>query len=116
MQHICISSHQDSSYQHLTGVNAHLCTVAGYKVEHSLTAHSGGLEALDARGNFVATCGYGTRLGQVALDNMVKVLCSPPCCSPLACIFRGLPSTPGNTMHQSMFSLLHCANHMWVFR
>lgn len=74
MQHICISSHQDSSYQHLTGVNAHLCTVAGYKVEHSLTAHSGGLEALDARGNFVATCGYGTRLGQVALDNMVKVL------------------------------------------
>ncbi|KAL0054988.1 hypothetical protein WJX82_005488 [Trebouxia sp. C0006] len=46
---------------------------AGYKVEHSLTAHSGGLEALDARGNFVATCGYGTRLGQVALDNMVKV-------------------------------------------
>ncbi|KAL0035726.1 hypothetical protein WJX77_000104 [Trebouxia sp. C0004] len=46
---------------------------AGYKAEHSLTAHSGGLEALDARGNFVATCGYGTRLGQVALDNMVKV-------------------------------------------
>ena len=46
---------------------------AGYKVEHTLTAHSGGLEALDARGNFVATCGYGMRLGQVALDNMVKV-------------------------------------------
>lgn len=46
---------------------------AGYKVEHSLTAHSGGLEALDGRGNFVATCGYGTRLGQLALDNMVKV-------------------------------------------
>ena len=57
----------------------------GYKVEHTLTAHSGGLEALDARGNFVATCGYGIRLGQVALDNMVKVPPPPPhthsCCS-----------------------------------
>ena len=78
MQHICVSSHEDSSYQHVTGVSPQLCTVAGYKAEHSLTVHSGGLEALDARGNFVATCGYGTRLGQVALDNMVKVLCRPP--------------------------------------
>lgn len=46
---------------------------AGYKVEHTVTAHSGGLQALDARGNFLATCGYGVRLGQVALDNTVKV-------------------------------------------
>ena len=107
VQHICISSHQGSSYQHAMGVKAHLCSVAGYKVEHRLTAHSGGLEALDARGNFVATCGYGTRLGQVALDNTVKVPFSP-----LACIFGGLPCTPGNTMHQS---LLCCTNHMWVF-
>ena len=46
---------------------------AGHKAEHTVTAHSGGLEAMDAQGNFVATCGYGMRLGQVALDNMVKV-------------------------------------------
>lgn len=46
---------------------------AGYKVEHTVTAHSGGLQTLDARGNFLATCGYSMRLGQVALDNTVKV-------------------------------------------
>lgn len=46
---------------------------AGYKVEYTVAAHSGGLQALDARGNFLATCGYGMRLGQVALDNTVKV-------------------------------------------
>ncbi len=79
--------------------------MAGYKVEHSLTAHSGGLEALDARGNFVATCGYGTRLGQVALDNMVKVLCSP-----LACIFRGLPNIPGG-QHTAPVTLLPVVLH-----
>ena len=49
---------------------------AGYKVEHTVTAHSGGLQALDARGNFLATCGYSMRLGQLALDNTVKVLAS----------------------------------------
>ena len=41
-----------------------------------MTAHSGGLQALDARGNFLATCGYSMRLGQVALDNTVKVRAS----------------------------------------
>ena len=69
--------------------------VAGYKVEHSLTAHSGGLEALDARGNFVATCGYGTRLGQVALDNMVKVLCSPLVAHPLPASLWAFPTPLG---------------------
>ena len=67
-------------------------------MEHTVTAHSGGLQALDARGNFVATCGYGMRLGQVALDNMVKVrhpaslhLCGHASASASACIF--CPST-----------------------
>ena len=49
---------------------------AGFKVEHTVTAHAGGLQALDARGNFLATCGYSLRLGQLALDNTVKVLAS----------------------------------------
>lgn len=53
----------------------------GYKVEQTVTAHPGGLQALDARGNFLATCGYGMRLGQVALDNMVKVCHHHCCCS-----------------------------------
>ncbi len=117
MQHICVSSHGDSSYQHVTGVDAHLCTMAGYKVEHSLTAHSGGLEALDARGNFVATCGYGTRLGQVALDNMVKVLCSPLVAHPLPASLGAFPAPlGGNTLHQSLFSLLCCTKYMWGFQ
>ena len=50
-----------------------LLALAGYKVEHSLSAHAGGLAALDARGNFVATCGYSMRQGQLAQDPMVKV-------------------------------------------
>lgn len=55
---------------------------AGYAVDHTVTAHSGGLAALDARGNFVATCGYSMRLGRVSQDSMVKVrpqLSSPAC-------------------------------------
>lgn len=77
--------------------------MAGYKVEHRLTAHSGGLEALDARGNFVATCGYGTRLGQVALDNMVKVLSAPLVAAALPAS-AGVPHAPlqiQSTSHSS---------------
>lgn len=53
--------------------SSQLAVAAGYNVEHSLTAHPGGLAALDARGNFVATCGYGMRQGRLAQDTMVKV-------------------------------------------
>ena len=28
---------------------------------------------MDVRGEFLATCGYGVRMGQIVQDNMVKV-------------------------------------------
>ena len=72
---------QADEMQHSCNERSRYCV--GYKVEHTVTAHPGGLQALDARGNFLATCGYGMRLGQMALDTMVKVchhccLCSYP--------------------------------------
>ncbi|KAL0035268.1 hypothetical protein WJX79_009470 [Trebouxia sp. C0005] len=87
---------------------------AGYKVEHRLTAHSGGLEALDARGNFVATCGYGTRLGQVALDNMVKVfdLRSAPR------LLNTVPFRPGSSLlrfHPKFSSTLLIGSQAGIF-
>ncbi|KAA6420071.1 MAG: PAB-dependent poly(A)-specific ribonuclease subunit 2, partial [Trebouxia sp. A1-2] len=85
-----------------------------YKVEHRLTAHSGGLEALDARGNFVATCGYGTRLGQVALDNMVKVfdLRSAPR------LLNTVPFRPGSSLlrfHPKFSSTLLIGSQAGIF-
>ncbi|KAK9820479.1 hypothetical protein WJX72_010776 [[Myrmecia] bisecta] len=46
---------------------------SNYKEEHSVAAHPGGLAALDVRGDFVATCGFGTRMGQIVTDTYVKV-------------------------------------------
>ena len=45
----------------------------GYGVEHTLAAHASGLADLDARGDLLATCGYGLRHGQVVSDLYVKV-------------------------------------------
>ena len=47
----------------------------GYSVEHTLAAHASGLADLDARGDLLATCGYGLRHGQVVSDLHVKVGC-----------------------------------------
>ena len=45
---------------------------AGHRVEHELAAHSAGLADLDARADLLATCGYGTRQGQIVSDPFVK--------------------------------------------
>ena len=45
----------------------------GLRAEASLLAHAGGFAALDARGEFVATCGYANRMGRVVLEGFVKV-------------------------------------------
>lgn len=47
-----------------------------FQVEHSIPAHTNGLESMDARGEYIATCGYGTRQGQVMAELYVKVGCS----------------------------------------
>jgi hypothetical protein len=45
---------------------------SGHRLEHSLPAHSGGFAALDAGGDLVATSGYSSRLGRLALDPFAK--------------------------------------------
>lgn len=39
----------------------------------STQAHAGGFAALDARGELVATAGYVSRMGRLALDTYAKV-------------------------------------------
>lgn len=46
---------------------------AGFKVQHSVAAHAAGLADMDARADALATCGYGTRQGQIVPENYVKV-------------------------------------------
>jgi len=41
--------------------------------QHSIAAHSAGLADVDVRGDMLATCGYGTRQGQIISDSYVKV-------------------------------------------
>ncbi len=53
-----------------------LCPCSGYKAETSLQAHPGGFAALDARGELVASCGYVSRMGRLALDTYAKVGCA----------------------------------------
>lgn len=45
---------------------------AGLSVEASLAAHGAGLAALDARGDLLATAGFGLRQGAVVADTYVK--------------------------------------------
>ena len=42
--------------------------------QHSIAAHSAGLADVDVRGDMLATCGYGTRQGQIISDSYVKVM------------------------------------------
>ena len=53
--------------------------------QHSIAAHSAGLAEVDVRGDMLATCGYGTRQGQIISDSYVKVfrliICLPPACA-----------------------------------
>ena len=46
---------------------------APQQVEAELPAHSGGVVALDIRGDLVATAGYGMRHGQLVIEQFVKV-------------------------------------------
>ena len=46
---------------------------AGFRVEAALPAHGAGLAALDARGDLLATAGFGLRQGSVVADTYVKV-------------------------------------------
>ncbi|KAK9843491.1 hypothetical protein WJX81_005692 [Elliptochloris bilobata] len=46
---------------------------AGFAVEAALSAHAAGLAALDARGDLLATAGFGMRQGAVVADTYVKV-------------------------------------------
>ena len=50
---------------------------ASMAAQHSIAAHSAGLADVDVRGDMLATCGYGTRQGQVVFDSYVKV--GPDC-------------------------------------
>ena len=45
----------------------------GFGVEAALSAHGAGLAALDARGDLLATAGFGLRQGAVVADTYVKV-------------------------------------------
>lgn len=45
----------------------------GFKTEHSVTAHAGGLVAVDLAAGMLATAGLGTRQGQLVHDTIVKV-------------------------------------------
>ena len=45
----------------------------GFTVEAALAAHGAGLAALDARGDLLATAGFGLRQGSVVADTYVKV-------------------------------------------
>ena len=47
-----------------------------FQVEESITAHTGGLMALDLSGSTLATSGLGTRQGQLVQDTIVKVQAS----------------------------------------
>lgn len=38
-----------------------------------MQAHAGGFAAMDARGELVASCGYVSRMGRLALDTYAKV-------------------------------------------
>ncbi|KAK9796711.1 hypothetical protein WJX73_008700 [Symbiochloris irregularis] len=46
---------------------------SGMKATSPLTAHAGGLLALDCREDLLVTCGMGMRLGQAVADSYVKV-------------------------------------------
>ena len=46
---------------------------ASMAAQHSIAAHSAGLADVDVRGDMLATCGYGTRQGQIISDSYVKV-------------------------------------------
>ena len=41
--------------------------------QHSIAAHSAGLADVDVHSDMLATCGYGTRQGQIISDSYVKV-------------------------------------------
>lgn len=67
------------------------------QVEAELPAHSGGVVALDIRGDLVATAGFGMRHGQLVMEQFVKVRLTPnsaglstPC----------VPSAISRTAHQ----------------
>ena len=45
----------------------------GMKAGAALTAHAGGLLALDCRKDLVATCGMAVRQGQTVADRFIKV-------------------------------------------
>lgn len=50
----------------------------GFGVEAALSAHGAGLAALDARGDLLATAGFGLRQGAVVADTYVKVRAQCP--------------------------------------
>jgi PAB-dependent poly(A)-specific ribonuclease subunit 2 len=60
---------------------------AGYKVEATVAAHSGGFAALDVRGESLATAGFAVRHGQLAVDTYVKArpVRPPSCLSSMGC-------------------------------
>ena len=48
----------------------------GFKAQQILATHSGGLTDMDLSGGLLATCGLGTRQGQLVADTIVKVVLS----------------------------------------
>lgn len=49
----------------------------GFRVEQSVTAHTGALVAMDLSGSTLATSGLGTRQGQLVQDTIVKANALP---------------------------------------
>ena len=45
-----------------------------FKAQQILAAHAGGVTDVDLAGGLLATCGLGTRQGQLVPDTIVKVL------------------------------------------
>ena len=45
-----------------------------FKVQQLLPAHAGGLVGMDLAGGLLASCGKGTRQGQLVPDTIIKVV------------------------------------------
>ena len=52
---------------------------SGFKAEQVVSAHAGGLVAMDVAAGLMATSGLGTRQGQMVPDTIVKVHSSSAC-------------------------------------
>ena len=67
---------------------------SGYRVEHTLDAHKGGITAVDVRNDLLVTCGLTMRSGHLQVDTLVKVFDVRNTCRAL----HHIPFGPGPSM------------------